>query len=254
MQQAWSKFKKNPFGLVRNVVQKGIIARLRYGHQQAGYDAARYWDDRLRKYGGSLRGVGDEGLSENDNARQYQEAAQAFRGLWQSLGLTADQVATLRVLEVGTGTGFYTRLLHELGVRTYTGVDITDALFAQLQAELPTFRFQRADVTDVALTSALVGLNNLPYDLLIILDVIEHIVTDEKFAQAMATLDSCLRPGGKLIIAPLMAKAQKHLFYVRFWSFVELQRFLPSYRWGEPVAFRNSYLYVGQKPDSFNDL
>ena len=64
-----TKLKKDPVGFFKRALQKGVVERIMYSKAGGDYDAARYWHDRIAKYGASLRGVGDEGFSEADNAR-----------------------------------------------------------------------------------------------------------------------------------------------------------------------------------------
>ena len=71
MSDILSRFIKDPLGFIKRVFFKKFIGPKRYG-QGNDYDAARYWEDRLSKYGdSSLKGVGDEGKSEEDNIREY---------------------------------------------------------------------------------------------------------------------------------------------------------------------------------------
>jgi SAM-dependent methyltransferase len=233
-----AKFRKDPVGFFKRALQKGIIDRMMYGKVGGEYDAARYWHDRIAKYGASLRGVGDEGLSEADNARQYREAAHTFLETCHRTQINFQQA---RVLEIGPGTGFYTGLLHELRVKEYLGIDITDAYFPNLQTQFPRFRFVRKDVTAETIEGQ--------YDIIVMIDVIEHIVTDEKLTRSLATLDGCLTNGGVLILAPILPTGQKHLFYVRFWSLPEVAARLPAYAWEKAVAFRDGELYVARKPN-----
>ena len=233
-----TKLRKDPIGFLKRIVQKGVIERWRYGKAGGDYDAAHYWHDRLARYGSSLRGVGDEGFSETDNARQYEEAAQTFLTACQQLGLDFTQA---HVLEIGPGTGFYTQLLATLGVQDCLAVDVTDAYFAQLQTQFPTFRFVRKDVTADPIEGR--------YDIIVMIDVIEHIVTDEKLTRCFATLDHCLADGGILLLAPIVPVGQKHLFYVRFWSLAEVTARLPHYLWEKSVPFRDGQLFIARKPN-----
>lgn len=237
MNQLLLKLTRDPLGFVRRLIEKWLTEPRRYGQPGGDYDAARYWHDRLARHGDTLRGVGDEGLPEADNAAQYALAAQHFDTLCQGLPVEFTQA---RVLEIGVGTGFYTTRLQAQGVQHYLGVDITDTNFPRLQERFPAFRFVRKDITADEVEGE--------YDLIVMIDVIEHIVTDEKVARTLATLDRALRPGGYWIIAPLAAEPQKHLFYVRFWALDEVQRRLPTYTWSAPRPFRSGALYAAQKP------
>ena len=79
-----------------------------------GYDASRYWKDRLEKHGMSMAGVGVESFSEKRNLLMYQESAQSIRELLFRENIEFDSVS---VLDVGCGNGFYTGILRGLGVK-----------------------------------------------------------------------------------------------------------------------------------------
>lgn len=234
-----AKLRRGPLDVVKRVVEKTIVGRLRYGRSDGDYDAARYWSDRLSSRGTSLRGVGDEGLSEEENRREYEQSAAIFRSLCSELNVFD---GSPRVLEVGPGAGFYTRLLAQLSVRDYLGLDITDALFGDLRSEFPAFRFEQRDITADPVQGT--------FDVVVMIDVIEHIVTDERMSQCMRTIDGALKPGGLFVLAPVMPRARKHLYYVRLWSVSELERRLPGYTRAGAAPFRDGDLVVYRKPGS----
>jgi len=227
----------DPVGTLKRLVYKLSIEPRRY-RTEGDYDAMRYWDDRFARYGASLRAVGDEGLSEERNASQYAQAAEVFENVLRQVH--RGDFSQSRVLEIGPGSGFYTALLWNWGVRRYLGVDITDRFFPLLQQQHPGFDFLRADVTQDPLPGA--------FDLVIMIDVIEHIVTEEKLERALRSLDAALVPGGLLVIAPVMPVSGRHLFYVRFWSKEELQTYLPGFQFVSEVPFRDGSLAVLRKP------
>lgn len=143
MQASINKLRHDPIGFFRRAFYKTLIAPVKY-RVKGGYDAARYWSDRFSKYGTSMKGVGDEGLSEQDNRTMYESAGAVFLDLCRQEGI---DLSTARVLEIGCGNGFYTRLLKQQGVNRYVGVDITDALFPLLVERFPSFQFIRRDIT-----------------------------------------------------------------------------------------------------------
>ncbi len=234
MKRIW----KSPMAFARRAVSKLIIDPLRYGTAN-GYDAARYWDDRLRRYGISMKGPGDEGLTEEQNMRSYEEAKEIFMEVFRSL---ANDFSSYNVLEVGTGGGFYTRLLWDLGVRSFTGVDITDALFSYHRLNFPGYNFIKQDVT----TAPLEG----KYELVVIIDVLEHIVEKGKLEFALKNIASALKPGGDIVIGPVAAVSAKHLYYVRFWDKESILPYLPDCIVVSEKSFRNGTLLVLTKSET----
>lgn len=229
------KLRRDPAGLFRRALYKTLIAPLKY-RTKSGYDAAQYWRDRLTTYGTSLKGVGDEGLSEQENEEMYDNAAKSFLSLCEREGIN---FATAQVLEIGCGNGFYTRLLQEQGVNRYLGVDITDALFPTLMARFPSFQFIRRDIT----SEPIVG----KFDLILMIDVIEHIVDEEKLDFAMNNVQSCLAENSRFVVAPVTNQGRRSLFYVRFWSADDIKQRLPGCLLSEPIPFRYSHLLVARK-------
>ncbi|MBW4615765.1 MAG: class I SAM-dependent methyltransferase [Desmonostoc vinosum HA7617-LM4] len=235
MKELILKFKTSPVGFVKTVLYKLIMGPVIYG-QGDDYDAGRYWRDRLSKYGKSIRGVGDESLSENDNHKAYAEAAKIFIDYLLKQNVDFN---TARVLEIGCGTGFYTQILFDLGVKNYLGVDITDVLFPQLQQKFTDFKFIKKDIT----TDNISG----EFDLVVMIDVIQHIVKESKFQSAMNQVKSHLSNNGVFLIAPLLKIKKRVMFYLSDWTIDNLKYCFQNDQVSEPVLFRTGYLIAVRK-------
>lgn len=216
---------------------KLIVAPIIYGKKD-DYDAQRYWSDRFSKYGNSLKGVGHEGISEQENEKAYAEAAKVFVEVCSREKI---DFAKARILEIGCGTGFYTQILSDLGAKDYLGVDITDVLFPKLQEKVPEFNFLQKDIT----TDLIEG----EFDLVVMIDVIEHIVNESKFTSAMETIKKCLSKQGLFIIAPLVEVKRRELFYVNFWSLEDLEKRFINHQFSKLTPFRNGYILSIRKND-----
>jgi len=96
--------------------------------------------------------------------------------------------ANARILEVGCGTGHNLEMLGRFG--RVDGIEVDGAARA-----VASERLGRA-VLDAPLP-ALTGVPDGAYDLIAILDVIEHIEEDE---EGLASLARKLRPGGRILI------------------------------------------------------
>lgn len=231
LDQIW----KEPSAFLKRVILKKLVAPLKYSSKK-GYNAPAYWEDRFRKYGTSIRGPGHEGLSEAENERMYREAAGVFRAICRK---EMTDFQTARVLEIGVGTGFYTRLLQELGAQSYTGIDITDVLFSNHAKIFPSYRFRKADITEDILAGS--------FNVIVMIDVMQHIVEKKKLAFAMENLKRSLAPGGIFIVGPLAHVTKKHLFYVHYWSKEILKEFFGDFKIGEAIPFRNGEIVVIKK-------
>jgi SAM-dependent methyltransferase len=102
----------------------------------------------------------------------------------------------MRVLDVGSGTGFYIDRWHELGVSSVTGADLTETAVERLRHRYPDDRFVRFDVTEAG-----APLEPGSFELVSAMDVLFHIVDDEGFARAFETLFSLVAPGGRLVFS-----------------------------------------------------
>ena len=235
--QKLASFIAHPIQTLTRIWHKRVVAPRRYTAGNGRYDARGYWTERLLRYGESLQGPGDEGLNAAENAREYQQALLHFETLCDRLTLDYGQAA---VLEIGPGTGYYTDSLFRHGVSSYLGADISGALLPSLGNRFPAFRFVQADVTELPLRST--------FDLIVIIDVIEHIVRREDLCKAFASLHSCLAPGGTILLAPVLAHSSRHLFYVHFWSESDISACLPGYEWIDSIDFRTGRLVALRRP------
>lgn len=155
-------------------------------------DTARYWEDRLRAHY-NLAGVGYLSLGRSYNAWLYRVRGVVFRHVATRIGL--DWPAA-RILDVGSGTGFYVERWRALGARDITGVDITAVAIEQLAARHPRCRFVQGDIGGPL---EALPLEPRSFDAASAMDVLFHIVDDEAYARALANLAALLKPGGWLI-------------------------------------------------------
>jgi 2-polyprenyl-3-methyl-5-hydroxy-6-metoxy-1,4-benzoquinol methylase len=232
LKQVIYRLKDDPLGLIKRVIFKAIIGPLKYG-KQGDYDAANYWNDRYKKYGCTYRAPGDEGLSEEENRELYARDLKEFEGiiLKQSLDFP-----NLRVLDIGCGTGLYTELMRKLGVKNYLGLDITDIFFEDFKKKYPGYNYIKKDITIETLDGQ--------FDLILMIDVTEHIVTEEKFTAAMDNVKRCLAPNGMFIVSPITDKSKKHMFYVHMWALDDFKKRFDGYALEQLIPFRTDELLI----------
>ena len=222
---------RDPLGLIHRLFFKLVVGPRRYGRID-GYDAERYWGDRFRARGRALRAAGDEGLSEGENQREYARAAEVFLRACESAEL---HLPKARVLEIGSGTGFYTHVLREQGVQDYTAIDVTDALFEELREAYPGYRFVQQDATARRIEGT--------YDLIVMIDVVEHIVDEPRLEFLLSSVRDALAEDGVFIISgPLRERPSRRFFYLRFWRLEDIARHFPGYDAAPVVPNRNGVL------------
>ena len=166
----------------------------------------------------------------------YQKAAHRFLLLCQQEKI---DFTTVRVLEIGCGNGFYAQLLQDQGVKNYLGVDITDIFFSDFVERFPGFQFIRRDITADSITGK--------FDLILMIDVIEHIVGEEKLSIALNNIKTVIDDNGLFLLAPILEKGRCSLFNVRFWTTSDIKRRLLGFQFGELIQFRYSYLLPARK-------
>jgi SAM-dependent methyltransferase len=167
----------------------------------ARFDPKAYWESRLASRF-DFRGVGDIGLPESYNRFLYRVRGHAFALIVRSLGLEAGR---FDALDVGSGTGFYIEQWLHRHPRSLTGSDLTDAAVRRLEARFSQAAFVQCDI-GAPLAPSLAGRQ---FDVVSAMDMLFHIVDDERYAKAFANFADLVRPGGRLIFSDNLLPARK---------------------------------------------
>jgi SAM-dependent methyltransferase len=155
------------------------------------FDARQYWEERLGDdY--SLTGVGLRRLGPSFNRWAYRVREARFSA---AVGRLELDPATSRVVDVGSGTGFYVDRWLQLGAAV-TGIDLTETAVDHLRRAYPSATFLRADIADPSSVGQ-IGAGTV--DVVSAMDVLFHIVDDSAFVTALSNIRDLLRPGGHLL-------------------------------------------------------
>jgi SAM-dependent methyltransferase len=209
------------------------------------YRPKRYWNDILSE-SFDLRGVGHFGLSEAENAAMYAEKrAIVERELERHAVAIGSET---RVLEIGSGVGFWTEFLRSKGVRQYTGNDIAPVSIEKLSRRYPDFTFALGDAGEIVLPAA-------AFDLGWMIDVTQHITDDAKFSRALANVWQALRPGATFVVTFWDPGTNKYLANKLRLNRIEKPRGREAYAGAlgrgadisEPVPFNDKHLLVIRK-------
>lgn len=154
------------------------------------FKAGDFWEKRLsRKHG--LHGVGYAKVGAPFNYWAYKVRASVFDR--EVKACLADALPAARLLDIGSGTGFYLDRWQQLGVKNPEGLDITRVAVERLKAHFPELTIHLADIGEK--NHALVAQLN-SYDIISCMDVLFHIVDDNRFKQALHNISDLLKPGG----------------------------------------------------------
>jgi SAM-dependent methyltransferase len=142
--------------------------------------------------------VGYSGLGLRYNEWLYRVRAFVFRRTVHRIGLPD----TARVLDVGSGTGFYLAEWRRAGVDDLTGSDLTSVAVTALAERFPGLPLVRWDAADEP------PFEPASFDAVSAFDVLFHIVDDDRYRSALANLASLLREDGYLLLSENLVHGQ----------------------------------------------
>jgi 2-polyprenyl-3-methyl-5-hydroxy-6-metoxy-1,4-benzoquinol methylase len=149
-----------------------------------------YWEQRFAE-GVTLGSVGWWGFGEAFNGWMYAVRRAVFLRLVRPF-VSPD----MNVLDVGSGTGFYVRRWRELGVRDVTASDMTTAAVAALGSlGSPVFQL------DIGESGAVLDRR---FAAISAMDVLFHIVDDDRYRTSFHNIAAMLRPGGLFVFSENM--------------------------------------------------
>lgn len=228
------------FNKVKRYISKlmlGSSSNIEANSSPPEYNPSEYWKTRHEKYGTDLRGVGVCNISQEENEEMYRQAKVIFLDYCRSHEINFENA---HALEIGCGTGRYTGIFNEAGGTDYTGVDITDTLFDGLREKFSDFRFCMLDITKQQLQDN--------YDLIIMIDVTQHIVDDDDFYAAMENIRSHLNQGGTFIVTAWLTDERiMRTYYEVSRPLTYYKKAFPGCKFTEPVDFRWKYLFSIKK-------
>lgn len=219
-----------------NYVRYQASTRKKYSITTNDYDAQKYWDKRHRRFGyNTLLGVGHEGLSEDENYAWYEAAKFIFTGMLRELNVDTQDG---KVLELGFGNGFYSKIIEKMGFTNYLGVDISDYHITHLENEIPTFKgkFKKADV----------GIERIDFKLcsiIFMIDVSQHIVNDDKMIFCLKqNVRANLKKDGVFIVTDELEN-KKYSFYEVSRSIEFYTNTLGMRLFHKPIQFRDKFIF-----------
>jgi SAM-dependent methyltransferase len=183
------------------------------------FDPQAYWEARLAS-NPTLQGTGHRAFSLDYNQWLYRAQYDCLDGVLRRNNVP---LQSKRVLDVGSGTGFYVDYFLQQGA-SVVGLDIAPASVAYLEQHYPAGNFYVSDIS--ASEQPMTG----SFDLAALISVLYHIVDDARFEQALRNVAQCLNPGGYLVLTDTL---QRGLIptagHTRFRLLADYQRVLQSH-------------------------
>lgn len=164
------------------------------------YEPEGYWEERLSK-NFSLGGVGYSGLGLEYNKWLYKAR---LRALTRILKIGRIDPHGKDLLDIGVGTGFYVDYWKKRGIKSATGVDITEKSTSRLRAKYPEYEFIKADISSKQLP-----LLNRKFDIITTFDVLFHIVEEDKFNQALDNIANLSHRDTKILVTDSFLKESR---------------------------------------------
>lgn len=151
-----------------------------------------FWDQRLGDRP-DTSSIGCAGFGRRYNDWLYRVRSSGFRRLVRRLPMPP---VGCRVLDVGSGTGFYVEQWRAMGAEQVEALDFSQAAVRFLQGRFPEMTVHHAD-----LCASPLALEPQRYDMISAFDVLFHLVDDAAYARAIANLANLLKPGGYLLLS-----------------------------------------------------
>ena len=172
------------------------------------FNPQAYWEERLGRNIG-LSGVGYIGMGESFNGWLYRVRRQVFSRV---ISLLHVNVQELKVIDIGSGSGFYIERWREMKVQTLVGTDLTRVSVDHLRKKFPEDQFLQIDIASPLVRP----LQEDSYDIATAFDVLFHIVDDPSYQRAIQNIYTILKPGGWFIFSDnfLHGKTERGLHQV----------------------------------------
>lgn len=162
------------------------------------FDPGEYWERRIRAHP-DLQATGHHKFGPDYNRWMYQTQLDCLNELIVKWGV---QVAGKRVLDIGTGTGFFLNYFQGRGAAAVTGIDITRASIEYLREKFPDAQLLVADIS-----AELIPIEE-DFDVIAAMGVLYHIVEEVRFERALRNIFRCLKPGGHLFLTDSLDRSR----------------------------------------------
>jgi len=189
------------------------------------YRPAEFWEKRHAR-DHTFWTVGRRVYDTEGNERWYGRLAADLRA-----ALTAEKLdlKTLGVYEIGAGTGYWTRLMRDLGCVKYEGTDIAESAVAWLRPQFLDYTFAARD----AAVDPIPGF----WDVIVMMHVDEHVHAERFFAM-LRHIKAAMRPTSRLFTTYVPVAKPSGVTYVEYHTGDDYARVFPA-AWIRPLPQPN---------------
>ena len=163
-------------------IKKIAVDKLQVIVKKAPFNYKKHWAELYKKHGFKV------GYCAERTKQEYVKDFQAFNRSLQKLKVSK----AINILDVGCGIGMFTYFFSNNNFKNYYGVDLNGDLIVELKKKFPKFRFTQRDI----IKQGVVG----KYDLILFLDVSQHIVHDKNLKRILKSFRKCLNDNGVIML------------------------------------------------------
>lgn len=158
------------------------------------FDPAAYWESRHQRNRDSLASVGHICLSEAENEADYVEKIQhVLAALVSALGNLRGKC----ILDAGCGIGMLTKALVDEGAEV-CAVDLSGSALSAARRRAPTARFACTPLEVLSYDRA--------FDAVVSMDVLFHVIDDEKWRRTLSQFAAAIKAGGVILIQEMLTE------------------------------------------------
>ncbi len=176
-----------------------------YADGNPDFNAIEYWKKRHSDLNGAIQAVGQIDRNEADNLEMYLSRQ---RKLEELIGILGIDLRGKTVLDAGCGIGIMSKWFIDKGAHL-TGIDVSEVAVRHARARCPQGSFLVSDISMLKVTPK--------FELVACIDVLYHIVDDDKWQHALKAMVERLEIGGYLILVDELSDVRRDTSpHVRF--------------------------------------
>ena len=168
---------------------RNVWMQLKY-HRREGYAEEAFWDDRHRRFQSDVRAVGGGSLEEAEG--RYPIQRESFLKFLSDCQIALNSASCV---EFGSGNGFWANVALDAGAAAYVGFDISENAVRNSAAIEPraTFIQRNLGMDDHSMS-------DLNSELVLSIDVLQHVTETDKVEQFLRNMVRATRPGGHIVV------------------------------------------------------